>query len=199
MIFVDDACPEGSASLLAELARADPRVRVLSLPRNQGQQRAVWSGLHVVRGRVIVVMDADLQDPPEAVPRLLDRLEGGRAAAVFAGRQGSYESPGRLLTSRLFKWTLARLTGVPGDAGLYLAMRRSLVDLLLASPADPTHLVARIGCLGVPVDSVPVMRARRPVGRSAYSSLARARIGLAAVWQTLRTRSRRGDTQGIGS
>jgi glycosyltransferase involved in cell wall biosynthesis len=185
MLFVDDACPEGSAVALAALAASDPRVRVLSLARNVGQQRAVLAGLAASRGQVVVTLDADLQDPPEAIPRLLALLEHG-ASAAFAGRRGRYESRMRLLTSRLFKRTMAQLCGVPPDAGLFVAMRRPLVERLLAARPGRPHLVAMIGCSGLPLASLPVERSVRPVGRSSYGAWRRLRSGLDAVWWVLR-------------
>ena len=81
LVFVNDACPEGSADVLEAIAQSDPRVSVISLDRNVGQQNAVLQGLAVTRGKQVVVLDADLQDPPEAIPRLLAELESESAAA----------------------------------------------------------------------------------------------------------------------
>jgi hypothetical protein len=187
LIFVDDACPEESWTELAGLARRDPRVRALRLAGNVGQQRAVLAGLQCARSNIVVVMDADLQDPPEAIPALLARLDAG-TAGVFAARAGHYESRGRLVTSRLFKWTVTRLTGAPRGAGLFVALRRPLVSHLLAhAPARP-HLVAMISCAGFPLAAVPVTREVRSVGHSAYSARQRVRAGSTAFWLLLRTR-----------
>lgn len=180
LVFVDDACPEGSGAVLEELARGDPRLVVLTLERNVGQQRAVLTGLRHARGRWVVVMDADLQDPPEAIPLLLAR-GGAGVAAVFAGRRGRYESPLRLLTSRLFKRALHLLCGVPADAGLYVAMNREMLERVLALDNPRPHLVAMIGCSGLPVASIPVHRAERPIGRSAYTSWDRFQV----AWRAL--------------
>ncbi len=180
MIFVDDACPDGSLHLLQQLARADPRVTVVALERNVGQQRAVLVGLGHARGNQVVVMDADLQDPPEAIPVLLEKLQEGYAA-VFAGRRGRYESLPRLLTSRVFKWLLHLLCGVPADAGLFVAMTREMVERLRASGEPGPFVVAMIGCTGLPVTSIPVTRAPRPTSRSAYSFWRRCKIGLLAI------------------
>ena len=187
MIFVDDACPEDSWKDLAGLARWDPRVRALRLASNVGQQRAVLEGLRHARGDIVVVMDADLQDPPEAIPGLIARLDAG-TAGVFAARTGHYESGARLMTSRLFKWTVTRLTGAPRGAGLFVALRRPLVSHLVAqAPARP-HLVAMISCADFPLAAVPVTRDVRKSGRSAYSARKRLRAGSSALWLLLRTR-----------
>ncbi len=189
LVFVDDACSGGSQPALGRLAARDARVRVIRLERNVGQHRAILAGLEQVRGAWTVVMDADLQDPPEAVPQLLERASRGDVAAVFAGRRGRYESVPRLVTSRLFKRLLHLLCGVPADAGLFVALDRSLVNRLLAMNGSEPFVVAMIGCTGLPMASIPVARARRPGGRSAYTVPARTRSAWRAVvwvvsWKT---------------
>lgn len=179
IVLVEDACPAGSATAVDRLARRDARVRALHLRRNVGQHAAVMIGLASLRSGVAVVMDADLQDPPEAVPALVARLGDG-AGAVFAGRRGAYESAGRLLTSRLFKRALALAAGVPRDAGLFVALGREAVERLLALHTPRPFVPAMIGCAGVACASLPVERAPRPVGRSAYSGPERLRSALRA-------------------
>jgi glycosyltransferase involved in cell wall biosynthesis len=198
VIFVDDACPAGSLAVLESLARRDSRVTVLALAENVGQHRAVLVGLAHARGDWTVVMDADLQDPPEAVPALLAKGQEG-FAAVFAGRRGWYESRLRLLTSRLFKGLLHLLTGIPADAGIFVAMNRVMVTRLLASGGPHPMIVAMIGCAGLPMASIPVTRAQRQTGSSAYTSWARLKSCWRAVawvvdrkWRTLRHLSSRG-------
>jgi glycosyltransferase involved in cell wall biosynthesis len=188
-LFVDDACPEGSLEVLRSLSAEDPRVSVLSLYRNVGQQRALMGGLATALGDRVVVMDADLQDPPEAVPRLLARLDRG-PAAVFAGRRGRYESSARHLTSRLFKGALHRLSGVPADAGAFVAMDRRMVERLLAFRESRPFLVAMIGATGLPVDSIPVRRSPRQDGRSAYSASRRLATAAGALRWAWARRSR---------
>jgi glycosyltransferase involved in cell wall biosynthesis len=181
LLFVDDACPDGSGDLVMALAEDDPRISVLRLARNVGQHRAVLAGLDVARGERVAVMDADLQDPPEALPLLLDRLDGGPAAAVFGARRGRYESATRLLTSRAFKRTLQLLAGVPKDAGMFLVMDRRMVDRLPAGAGPRPFVVALIGATGLPMDAVPVARTPRREGGSAYRGLMRASVAASAL------------------
>ncbi|MBI5379526.1 MAG: glycosyltransferase family 2 protein [Nitrospirae bacterium] len=180
VVFVDDACPANSLAVLSELAGSDSRVAVLALASNVGQHRAVLAGLSHARGERVVILDADLQDPPEAIPDLLAKMQEG-FAAVFAGRRGWYESPARLLTSHLFKWLLHKASGVPADAGLFVAMNRTMAERLLASEAPRPFLVAQMGFTGLLLASIPVARTRRPGGGSAYSFRARLMIGVRAL------------------
>ena len=191
LIFVNDACPENSLAVLIELAQSDPQTAVVALERNVGQQRAVMAGLRLARGASVVVMDADLQDPPEAIPGLLRELQSGYAA-VFAGRRGAYESPFRLLTSRVFKRMQSWLSGVPPDAGLFVVMRRDMVERLLAFDAPRPFLVPMIGCTGLPLASTPVLRAARPSGVSAYSTWKRLKIACLSLGWTVVWRLRAG-------
>src|SRR5918997_5843711 len=111
--LVVDACPSGSAEVAVGLAATHSRVAVTGLTVNGGQHAALRQGLaDEPDADVWVCMDADLQDPPEAVPLLLDRLAVGDVGAVFAGRRGTYESRSPLVTGRLHRGLLARLTGL---------------------------------------------------------------------------------------
>jgi glycosyltransferase involved in cell wall biosynthesis len=180
LVFVCDASPDDSAAELRDLAARDPRLEPVLLERRVGQHHAVIEGLRRARGETVVVLDADLQDPPEAIPRLLARLREGYGA-VFAGRRGRYESLGRLATSRIFKRLLAAACGVPPDAGMYVAMTRAVADRIAATREARPFVVAMIGCTGVPTTSVPVRRDRSPGDRSGYGGLARLRTGVSAL------------------
>ncbi len=123
--FVVDASPDDSAAVAHRLAAGDERIAVTGLTANVGQHRALAAGLAAEpEADAWVCLDADLQDPPEAVPLLLDRLDRGDVEAVFAGRRGAYESIGRRLTGALHRRVAARLTGLPTDAGAVFAGRR---------------------------------------------------------------------------
>jgi glycosyltransferase involved in cell wall biosynthesis len=184
-VFVDDACPAGSLAALHRVAAAHPDVTVVALPRNVGQHRAVLIGLAHARGRCAAIMDGDLQDPPEALPRMLEEMRRGRAA-VFAGRRGRYESAARLMTSRAFKTLLHLLTGVPRDAGMYVAISRPMIDHLVARREAHPFVVAMIGTSGLPMSSIPIDRRRRESGRSSYTSWKRLKSGWSAVSIALR-------------
>jgi polyisoprenyl-phosphate glycosyltransferase len=189
LIYVDDACPSGSGAVLDELARQDARVRVIRHDRNQGQRLAVWHGLEAARGEIVITMDADLQDPPEAIPLLLKELRSTGAGAVFAGRRGAYQGRLRMATSRLYRSVLRALTGIPGDAGAVVAMTRDALDRILPISMPSPYLPALLASTGLPVRSIPVARDARPAGKSAYSEWARLRLaysGLAAAWKLKR-------------
>jgi glycosyltransferase involved in cell wall biosynthesis len=181
VIFVDDACPQGSFAILESLCCQDDRVCVIALETNHGQNTAVLAGLRVAQGKRVVILDADLQDPPEAIPQLLAEMDKG-FPIVFAGRRGPYEAPQRLLTSRVFKFLLRLISGLPKDAGIFVAIQSDVVQSLLQLYAPQPFIVAMIGCLGIPMTSLPVARASRLMGKSAYSPWKRLKTGILAVW-----------------
>jgi glycosyltransferase involved in cell wall biosynthesis len=171
--FVIDASPDGSSAVASTLS-SDPRVVVTELATNVGQHAALRRGLSVAgEADVWVCLDADLQDPPESIAVLVERLQAGDVDAVFAGRRGAYESAARRTTGSMHRQVLARITGLPNDAGAFVAMNAAARDavLCLGGPS----IVAAIGVSRCRTTSVPVERRERPNGRSAWTSRARMR------------------------
>ena len=175
LILVDDASPDQSREVISRLDAGDPSVEAVFLERNLGQHGAVLEGLRRARGRWTVVMDADLQDPPEAIPLLLGHA-GPDDDVVFAGRRGNYEGRGKLLTSRLFKRVLAATTGLPRDAGMFFAANRRSVERLLSLEGPSPSVVAMVGRAGLRATSIPVERTRTLDGRSSYTPARRLRV-----------------------
>lgn len=183
LVFVNDASPDNAKVVLEDMA-TDPKVVVVHLDANVGQQRAIMAGLRVARGDIVCVMDADLQDPPEALTDLLAALTTSTAEAVFATRRNRYGGVGRTLTGRAFKWALRQAVPIPQGAGSYVAMRRTLVDRLLAMPGSRPYLVAMIGVAAAGIGHVDVPRQSRSEGRSAWTGTMRLRAATAALYDT---------------
>jgi glycosyltransferase involved in cell wall biosynthesis len=181
LLFVDDASPDNARAVVRALAAADPRVCGLRLAENVGQNAAVVAGLAHARGDTVVVMDGDLQDPPEAVPLLLRELREGGVHAVFAGRRGRYESTARLAGSRALKRLLWLLTGgrMPADAGLFLALDRVTAERVCALAGSKPYVAVLVARAAGRVASVPVERGSST--RSAYSERMRIRVARDAV------------------
>lgn len=192
ILFVDDGSTDDSAQNLARLATEHAELTVIELVGNFGQQIAVLCGLEQASGESCVVMDADLQDPPAALP-LLWQARSPNFSAVFAARRGRYQSLGRHVTSLMYRTLLHVLTGLPRDVGMYVLMDRPLVQAIVDFPTRHPSLPAMIGCLGVTSISVPLKRMMRPHGRSTYTSLARVRAGLEGMACVFNHRLRRTD------
>ncbi len=191
--LVVDACPAGSAAVARRLVAADGRVRVTELPVNGGQHAALARGLaDEADADAWVCLDADLQDPPEAVPGLLDRLAAGDVGAVFAGRRGAYESPLRRASGTLHRRVAARLTGLPPDAGAFVAMDRTVRTAVVAEvlAGRAPSVVLAVARARRPVVSLPVVRDVRPVGDSSWTASARLRQSVRSLTWAVRTRPR---------
>jgi glycosyltransferase involved in cell wall biosynthesis len=180
LILIDDDSPDDAWRAISELGAADDRISGIRLERNVGQHAAVIAGLAAARGSVCVVMDADLQDPPEVIPVLLDAVSAG-ADLVFAARRGRHESLPLLVASRLMKGVLCALSRgkVPLDAGLFFAARAHVAAAMCrAAGADPYVLVLAARAARS-VRSIPVTRA--PGRGSAYTGRMRLHLARRAL------------------
>ncbi len=183
IVLVNDASPDGSGRVMDDLARKYARVRAIHLAENGGQSRAVLRGMRESTGQRIVVMDADLQDPPEAIPLLLQEMDRNGWDAVFAGRRGVYQGYARMVTSKLFKLAIHLMCHTPVDAGGFYAITRAVATDLATLRVRYPYLPAMIGYTTKHLRSIPVKREVRPEGRSAYSPFSRTGV----AWKGLRT------------
>jgi undecaprenyl-phosphate 4-deoxy-4-formamido-L-arabinose transferase len=170
VIFVDDGSRDRSLEILCRLQEKYEQVRVIQLNRNYGQHAAVFAGLDHARGRVIVTLDADLQNPPEEIPRLLDTIEEGHD--VVGGWRQHRQDPA---VRRLLSWAANRLTsrlvGVRmRDYGCMLrAYRREVVEVLRECSEIASFIPALANMFAASPIEVPVGHDRRSKGRSRYN------------------------------
>jgi polyisoprenyl-phosphate glycosyltransferase len=136
LILVNDGSRDRSLDLMRELHEKDPRVCYLSFARNFGHQIAVTAGMNFVRGRVIVIMDADLQDPPELILQMIERWQEGFDVVYAQRTQRKKEGWFKRLTAYVFYRLLKSLADVdiPIDTGDFCLMDRRVVDVLNAMP-----------------------------------------------------------------
>ena len=185
LLLVDDASPDDARTVIRELAAESPQVCGIALARNAGQNRAVLAGLAHARGGLVVVMDGDLQDPPEAVPLLLAELERNGTGAVFAARRGRYETLVRLASGRALKRALWALTlgSVPPDAGLFVAVRREVVEQVVAAGGSDPYVLVLIARAATSVATVPIERGR--ANASSYTGAMRLSVARRALTTAL--------------
>jgi undecaprenyl-phosphate 4-deoxy-4-formamido-L-arabinose transferase len=177
-VFVDDGSRDASFDVLERLHARDERVRVVRFKRNFGQHPAMHAGLVRARGDIVVTMDADLQNAPEDILRLVEAVEAG--TDVASGRRAArHDSWGRTLPSRLINGMLRRFTGVRiADFGCaFNAYRRSAVEPMLGSIGKQRFTKALVLSGGASVVEVDVSHAPR-AGRSRYSPLRLTRLAL---------------------
>jgi undecaprenyl-phosphate 4-deoxy-4-formamido-L-arabinose transferase len=179
IVLVDDGSTDGTPALLAAMARARPHVRVFTLSRNFGQSAALCCGLFESRGRVVITMDGDLQNPPEEIPRLLDALGPG-VDVVTARRAVRHESTWRWLGSRLVHRVARALIGVDIEdyGGQFKAYRREVVDATRTAWAPGKPFFALAAWLGFRVVEISVRHEPRRVGESRYDLLSLARLNV---------------------
>lgn len=169
-ILVDDGSSDGSFSVLRSLREKDKRVRVLQLVRNFGQTAAVYAGFRIVRGEKVVLLDADLQNPPEEIPKLIAKLDDGYEA-VSGWRTNRQDAMHRKLVSRVLNVFIGRLTRTNlHDCGCSLkAFRRDFVDRLILFEHRSRYLPADIGWLTRNIAEVPVEHEERRTGSTKYT------------------------------
>jgi undecaprenyl-phosphate 4-deoxy-4-formamido-L-arabinose transferase len=170
VIFVDDGSTDDSAKLLRGLYELHPTVKVIRLNRNYGQHMAIFAGLERARGEIVVTLDADLQNPPEEIPRLLEKIQEGYD--VVCGERTSRQDPlRRRLFSSLVGKLASRLVGVAmRDYGSMLrAYRRPVVDQLLRCQDRSMYIPALANAFAASVTEIPVEHQRRAAGRSRYN------------------------------
>jgi undecaprenyl-phosphate 4-deoxy-4-formamido-L-arabinose transferase len=170
-ILVDDGSSDRSLPLLREIAARDPRVKVISFNRNYGQHAAVMAGFDGSRGRTVITLDADLQNPPEDIPKLLDKAEEG-FDVVGGWRAQRKDTVFRRLASRLINLVMRRvLKGIElKDYGCMLrAYSRPVVDSMLLCQERSPFIPALAVQFARRIAEVPVGHADRAAGESKYS------------------------------
>jgi len=170
LIFVDDGSRDQSVELLHNMAAADIRVMVVELARNFGHQVAISAGLDYARGRAVVIMDADLQDPPEVLPQFLAKWREGYDV-VYAIRGKRKESWLLRLAYAVFYRLLKRVANIdiPLDAGDFCIMSRRVVDLLNGMPERNRFVRGIRSWVGLEQVGLEYERQERFAGRSKYN------------------------------
>jgi polyisoprenyl-phosphate glycosyltransferase len=183
VLFVDDGSSDGSAVWVRERAAQDPRVKLLRLSRNFGHQLAITAGMDHSDGDAVVIMDADLQDPPEIVPELLRKWRDGYeiAYAVRASRSG--ESWLKLFLAATFYKTFRRMANVdvPLDAGDFRLVDRKVIDAL-KQVRELHRFVRGLTCwVGFSQTAVRYERAPRHAGATKYPIWKSTRLAWDAI------------------
>jgi undecaprenyl-phosphate 4-deoxy-4-formamido-L-arabinose transferase len=169
IILVDDGSIDRSLEILKEFTR-EPDVRVVELTRNYGQHAAILAGFSIVRGQIVITMDADLQNPPEEIPRLVHVMEEGSYDVVGSIRKGRQDSLFRILPSKVINMVARKITGVAmRDWGCMLrAYRRPVVERMINCHEHSTFIPALATFFGKRVTEIEVAHEERFGGKSNY-------------------------------
>ena len=170
LVYVDDGSTDATAAILAGLRRADGRVRLVRLARNFGHQVALTAGLDHAAGDAVVLIDADLQDPPEVIAAMVARWREGYDVAYGQRTARAGESALKLLTAKLFYRLINRLADVPIplDAGDFRLLDRRVVEALRAMPERDRFVRGLVSWVGFRQIAVPYPRAPRCAGTTKY-------------------------------
>lgn len=170
VIYVDDGSKDRSWELLSRIQGQDPQVRLVRFNRNYGQHMAIFAGFEAVRGSVVVTLDADLQNPPEEVPKLVAKLAEGYDV-VSGWRQNRHDSVLRKIPTWMVAKVTSKVVGVElKDYGCMLrAYRRDIVQAMCASQETSSYIPALANLYAASVAEIPVAHAERAGGESKYS------------------------------
>jgi glycosyltransferase involved in cell wall biosynthesis len=197
LLFIDDCSFDRSHELLLDLQRRDPRCKVIRLARNFGHQIAITAGLDFALGDVVIVMDADLQDPPEVIPELIARWREGYEVVYAVREDRAGEAWLKRKTAAWFYRVLRRLASVnmPVDAGDFRLVDRRALDAFRSLRERNRYVRGMFSWVGFRQIGVPYHRPERFAGKPKYSfqkslrlavdgivSFSNAPLRLALIW-----------------
>lgn len=180
LVLVDDRSPDGAWERLRAISHADPRVRAYRLSRNFGQAAAITAGLSVSRGRWTVVMDCDLEEPPEEIPRLYAKALEGYDVVRGIRRNGSHPLL-RRAASRAYRLLLME-TDRHAEYGTLSILSRKVVDAYLALQDSAREYVLLLDWLGFEQCAIEFEHQQRPTGGSSFTVGKLVRTGLDGVF-----------------
>ncbi len=183
LLFIDDGSFDGSQDILHTLAEHDARVRVIRFSRNFGHQLAISAGLDYARGQAVIILDADLQDPPEVIPALIAQWRAGGEVVYARRTKRRGETFFKRLTASAFYRLIGRITAIPipQDTGDFRLLDRRVVDALVTLREQHRFLRGLSAWVGFRQVAVPYERQERIAGTTKYPFWKMLRFSLDAV------------------
>ncbi|MDR0898665.1 MAG: glycosyltransferase family 2 protein [Oscillospiraceae bacterium] len=183
LIFINDGSRDNTTKMLRELAAEHPLVRALHFARNFGQQYAVTAGLDAARGDAVVIIDADLQDPPEVIPQMAEKWRAGADVVYGKRMRRAGETAFKKLTAWGFYRTLRSLVGfdIPADTGDFRLVSRRALDVIRAMPEHNRFLRGMFAWVGFNTAEVGFEREKRFAGETKYPLRKMLRLAMDGV------------------
>lgn len=180
MIFINDGSRDSSLALIKGIAATDSNIRYIDFSRNFGHQIAVTAGLDACRGNAAVIIDADLQDPPELIGDLYAKHKEGYQVVYAQRRSRKGESLFKKWTAKMFYRILARITSVniPVDTGDFRLIDRVIINILKEMPEQQKYLRGQIAWIGFNQIAVEYDRDERNAGETGYTFKKMMRLAL---------------------
>jgi dolichol-phosphate mannosyltransferase len=182
-IFINDGSKDDSISLIKELAKSDQCIRYINFSRNFGHQIAVTAGIDSSRGDAVVIIDADLQDPPELIAEMYTKMKEGFQVVYARRRKRAGESFMKKYTAKLFYRTLSKITSIniPLDTGDFRIMDRKIVEVLKEMPEQQKFLRGQIAWVGFNQTYIEYDRDERNAGETGYTYKKMMRFALDGI------------------
>lgn len=183
LLLVNDGSRDSSFQIMKGLHEQDPRVHVIDFSRNFGHQIAISAGLDYAQGQAVIIVDSDLQDPPEVIPRLIERWKNG-AEVVYAQRaKRAGETKFKLVTASLFYRLIRSITSVdiPRDVGDFRLMDRRVVDALVSMREHHRFMRGLSAWVGFRQEAVLYDRQERFAGKTKYPLMRMIHFSLDAI------------------
>lgn len=170
IVLVNDGSRDQTWTRMVLLAERDPHVVAVNLSRNYGHQIALSAGLSVCRGERVLVLDADLQDPPELLAQMMARMDAGAEVVYGRRMERSGETAFKRITASVFYRFFRRMVDIeiPLDAGDFRLMSRRAVDILNSMPEQHRFIRGMVGWIGLRQEAMPYDRAARFAGETKY-------------------------------
>jgi polyisoprenyl-phosphate glycosyltransferase len=184
IVLINDGSRDRTWEIMRELAASDPRLVAVNLSRNHGHQLALTAGLDLCVGERVLIIDADLQDPPELLSDLMQEMDRQQADVVYAVRRArAGETAFKRGTAKLFYRTLSRLADIdiPRDTGDFRLISRRALDALLSLPEQARFIRGMVAWIGFKQVPFPYDRAERYAGETGYPLAKMIRFALDAV------------------
>ncbi|MBL7191534.1 glycosyltransferase family 2 protein [bacterium] len=171
IIYVDDGSVDDSLKILLALQKRDNNIRIIKLTRNFGQMNAIAAGLQHTSSDIIIIMDADLQDRPEDIEKLVDALVQSGKPMAIAKSSRREDSIFRKIVSRLFNIISKKATCLPYEPGLriFRAVRREVIDKLNNIKENTASPISLLHWIGIEYEVVELKRDKRYAGKSGYT------------------------------
>ncbi len=183
LIFINDGSSDQSIVLIRQLAEQQPEVKFIDFSRNFGHQVAVTAGIDAAVGQSVVIIDADLQDPPELIGQMYRKLKEGYEVVYARRRQRKGESLIKLWTARMFYRILSKITSIaiPVDTGDFRIIDRKIVDILKKMPEKNKYLRGQISWIGFRQTFIEYDRDERQAGQTGYTYRKMLRFALDGI------------------
>jgi polyisoprenyl-phosphate glycosyltransferase len=183
LLFVNDGSRDGSFRIMQKLHEQDPRIHVINFSRNFGHQIAISAGLDYARGQAVIILDADLQDPPEVIPMLIERWKNGAEVAYAQRMKREGETRFKLFTAAAFYRLIERITAIniPRNTGDFRLLDRRVVDVLISMREQHRFMRGLSAWVGFQQEAVLYDRQERFAGSTKYPLNKMIRFSLDAI------------------